>query len=259
MTAPEAIQSESYRQGQAELPIFNKNPNHFATGGLGPIINPIRVEHVPIGFTNPYPTDMFGSDKAETSELGQGSFNRTWADSTVPYNSDEKYGMLNVTTTSAAPGSSRECSCITCVDLGSCREIMWHVESYHYRCRLSDCTFSIAAGYHEETYHSGYRAEEAARKHEKDHFRHEGQLRCIEDRCVYRAKRWPDLKRHYTSKHCLNPKTRFPCPEIGCKYGGDNGFTRKDKLKSHRDKVHGKRANTEKRFRGSKPNAQGAA
>lgn len=136
---------------------------------------------------------------------------------------------------------------------------MWDVDYYHYQCRLSDCSFSIAVGRYEGTYRSEYVGEKAAQKHEKDHFRHEGQLRCIEDRCDYGAKRWPDLKRHYTSKHCLNPKTKFPCPEIGCKYGGDNGFTRKDKLKSHRDKVHGKRADTGKRSRVSKPNAQGAA
>ena len=231
--------------------------DNVAKGGL-PTIDSTRFEHVPIAFADPYPTDMFDSDKIETSEPGQGSFTPTWADSTVPYNDDGK-NMLSVTTTSAAPGSSRECSCITCVDLGSRREVMWDVDSYHYRCRLSDCSFSNAAGYHEEKLHSRYRAEQTARQHEKDHFRHEGQLRCIEDRCVYSAKRWPDLRRHYTSKHCLNPKTKFPCPEIGCKYGGDNGFTRKDKLKSHREKVHGKRANTEKRSRVSKPNAQGAA
>ena len=202
---------------------------------------------------------MFDSDKTDTSDLGQGSINRTWADSTVPYNKDEENSMLSVTSTSAAPGSSRECSCITCGDLGSHREIMWDVNSYHYRCRLSDCSFSIPVGYHEAKFYSRPAGEAAARKHEKNHFRHEGQFSCMEDRCVYSPKRWSDLKRHYTSKHCLNPKTKFPCPEIGCKYGGDNGFTRKDKLKSHREKVHGKRANTEKRSLVSKPNAQGAA
>ena len=193
---------------------------------------------------------MIGSDKADTADLGHGSFNSTWVDSTVPNNNYETESMLSVTTTSAAPGSSRECPCITCVDLGSCRS----PESPPYRCRLSDCNFSAFA-----PYGYGYSAELESRKHEKDHFRHDGQFRCIEDRCVYGAKRWPDLKRHYTSKHCLNPKTKFPCPEIGCKYGGDNGFTRKDKLKSHREKVHEKRAKPEQRSRVSKPNAQGAA
>ena len=226
--------------------------NHFTTGGLGPTIEPT------FGFADPYRTDMFDSDKPETSELGQGSFTPTWADSTVPYNKDEENSMLSAISTTAASGFSRECSCITCVELGSRREIMWNVDMYQYECRLSNCNFEAAIG-SQEKYPYAWAGEAAVRKHEKDHFRHEGQLRCIEDRCDYGAKRWPDLKRHYTSKHCLNPKTKFPCPEIGCKYGGDNGFTRKDKLKSHRDKVHGKGANTEKRSRVSKPNAQGAA
>ena len=197
---------------------------------------------------------MLDSDKADTAELGHGSFNSTWADSTVPYNNDENKSMLSVTSTSAAPGSSRECSCITCVDLGSPRDVIRYEGSLNDRCRLPGCKFSAGA-----LYIYRYGAEWAARKHEKNHFRHDGQFRCIEDRCVYGAKRWPDLKRHYTSKHCLNPKTKFPCPEIGCKYGGDNGFIRKDKLKSHREKVHEKRAKPQNRSRVSKPNAQGAA
>lgn len=262
-THKEATPSGSYRQRHAELPLFNNNSNHFATGGLGPAIDPTRFEHVPVGAADLDHTDMFDQDQTDTSDLGQGSFDRTWADSTIPYNNDGGNSMLSVASTNAAPRSSRECSCITCVDLGSRRKVMWNVDSYYYRCRLSDCNFSAIFRSHEGNDLSTYAAEKAIRKHEKDHFRHDGrhdgQFRCIEDRCDYGAKRWPDLKRHYTSKHCLNPKTKFPCPEIGCKYGGDNGFTRKDKLKSHRDKVHGKRANTEKRSRVSKSNAQGAA
>ena len=202
---------------------------------------------------------MFDSDKTETSELGQGSFSPAWADSTIPDNSDGKNSVHGVNTTSAAPGSSRECSCIICVDLGSGRNCIWGSSPAQYPCRFADCNFSTAVGFGAGVYLSGYSAEWAARKHEKNHFRHEAQFRCIEDRCVYGAKRWSDFKRHYTSKHCLNPKTKFPCPGIGCKYGGNNGFTRKDKLKSHREKVHEKVAKPEKQFRVSKSNAQGAA
>lgn len=36
---------------------------------------------------------------------------------------------------------------------------------------------------------------------------------------------------------CSNPK-KFPCPALDCKYNGDNGFARKDKLTSHWKKVH---------------------
>ena len=229
--------------------------DQLGTGGPGLFIDPIGFEHVPDGFADPYRTDMFDFDKTETSELGQGSFNPTWTDSIIPDNRDENNSALGVTTTSAAPGSSRECSCITCLDLGLSREHSRVPYPANYPCRLSDCNFSWTG----QEYWSAYSAQKGARNHEKAHFRHEGQFRCIEDRCVYSAKRWSDLKRHYTSKHCLNPKIKFPCTEIDCKYGGNNGFTRKDKLKSHREKVHEKVAKPEKRFRVSKLNAQGAA
>ena len=229
--------------------------DHFGTGGPGLIIDPIGFEHVPVGFADPYRIDMFDSDKTETSEPGQGSFNPTWTDSIIPDNSDGNNNVLSITTTSAAPGSSRECSCITCLDLGSSR--VWGTGPYpaHYPCRLSDCNFSKTG----KDLWSASEAQYEAWKHEKNHFRRQDQFRCIEDRCVYGAKRWSDLKRHYTSKHCLNPKIKFPCTYIDCKYGGNNGFTRKDKLKSHREKVHEKVAKPEMRFRVSKLNAQGAA
>ena len=252
----------SYGQRQAGLHTFNNTPttiDHFGTGGLGPTNDPIQSQHVPVGSANAYPTNMFDSDKTETSELGQGSINPTWTDSTVPDNSDGNNSVPSITPTSAAPGSSRECSCILCFDLGSQREASWSKTPVNYPCRLSDCNFSTAVGSQQGEYPGGCYAERAARGHELNHIRHNRQWRCVEDRCVYDTKRWSDFKRHYTSKHCLNPKTKFPCPEIDCKYGGNNGFTRKDKLKSHREKVHEKHARPEKRFRVSKSNAQGAA
>ena len=254
--------SYGQRQLEAKLQDFNNTfptIDHFGTGILGPNIDPNRFEHVPVGFTDPHQTNMFDSDKTETSEPGQGSFSPAWADSTVPDNNDGNNSVLCANTTSAAPGSSRECSCITCVDLGSEREWSFERSPALYPCRLTDCNYSTTVGSQKGEYYSGYYAEPISRKHEKDHFRHEGQFRCLEDRCVYGAKRWSDLKRHYTSKHCLNPKTKFPCPEIDCKYGGSNGFTRKDKLKSHRRTVHEKVANPEKQLRVNKPNAQGTA
>ena len=199
---------------------------------------------------------MFESDKAKTSELGQGSFNHTWTDSISPDNRDGNNSVLSVTTTSAAPSSSRGCSCITCLDLGSEREWLYATPLTNYPCRFSDCNFSAPQEGHSS---DNYDNELAAYNHERNHFRHESQFRCKEDRCVYGTKRWSDLKRHYTGKHCLNPKQKFSCPEIGCKYGGHNGFTRKDKLKSHREKVHEKVSKPEKRFRVSKPTVPGAA
>ena len=187
------------------------------------------------------------------SELSLTEVESLWRD----LNTNQRDAIPNLRRRSSSP--PKECFCITCLDLGSNRYEDGGETQDHYPCRLLDCNFSAAVRPEIEEFGSHHRAELDARKHEKNHFRHEGQFRCIEDRCVYGAKRWSDLKRHYTSKHCLDPKTKFPCPEIDCKYGGNNGFTRKDKLKSHREKVHEKHARPEKRFRVSKNNAQDAA
>ena len=245
-------------QRQAEIQAFNKTPTtigHLGTGDSSLFIDPIGFEHGTVGFADPFRKSMFESDKAETSELGQRSFNFTWINSTIPDNIDGNNIVLSGTTTSAAPGSSRECSCITCLDLGSCRATPIVPYPTHCPCRLPDCNFSKTG----EAFSSAYYVQKEARTHEKNHFRHDGQFRCIEVRCVYGTKRWSDLRRHYTGKHCLNPKQKFPCPEIGCKYSGNNGFKREDKLKSHRRTVHEKVAKPEKRYRVNKPNAQGAA
>ena len=229
--------------------------NQLGTGGPGLIIDPIGFGQGPVGFADPYRTDLFDFDKTKTSELKQGSFDPTWANSTVPDSSDGNNDALTVITTSAAPASSRECSCTICIGLGSMSKCCEVPRPAHYHCRFADCNFSRSG----EALWYVFDAEKRVREHEKDHFRYEGQYRCMEDRCVYGTKRWSDLTRHYTSKHCLNPKAKHPCPEIGCKYGGNNGFKRKDKLKSHREKVHEKHGKAEKRFRVNKPNAQGAA
>ena len=60
---------------------------------------------------------------------------------------------------------------------------------------------------------------------------------CLEQHCHFNTKRQADLARHYRTKHCENPPN-FPCQVLGCKYGGENGFVRKDKLKSHYKNVH---------------------
>lgn len=74
-------------------------------------------------------------------------------------------------------------------------------------------------------------------EHEKNHYRHAGKYICSEGHCSTLTKSWSDLLRHYGSRHCTRAK-RFPCPVPYCKYSGDNGFARKDKLKSHQKNVH---------------------
>ena len=63
------------------------------------------------------------------------------------------------------------------------------------------------------------------------------EYRCAVQGCHYFSIRRFELKRHHAAKHCTQPK-RYPCPELGCKYGGDNGFKRPDKFKDHYKKIH---------------------
>ena len=64
-----------------------------------------------------------------------------------------------------------------------------------------------------------------------------GLYRCDSHGCSYKSKRWPDFQRHVVSRHCSRPAS-YPCSFPGCERGGGNGFPRKDKLKSHFEKVH---------------------
>lgn len=121
-------------------------------------------------------------------------------------------------------GSGHECSCIACLSVGALKDWPDHGMS----CRFPDCSYFTKG-------HSDHIL------HERGHFQQAGfaTFRCVEQVCLFTSKRWPDLVRHYTVKHCTSPtKFRYPCPVIWCKYSGNNGFARKDKLKSHYKNVH---------------------
>ena len=75
-------------------------------------------------------------------------------------------------------------------------------------------------------------------REQRKYFNHDERLyKCREQDCNYTAKRWTELNRHNNAKHCTNAP-RFPCPIPYCKFSGNNGFLRKDKLLSHRRTVH---------------------
>jgi len=77
--------------------------------------------------------------------------------------------------------------------------------------------------------------------HERNHFKRAGIYRCLEPGCGKTTKKFADLKRHYRVAHCTNA-IKYPCPTFGCKYSGNNGFLREDKLKSHYRNVHKEKA-----------------
>lgn len=77
-------------------------------------------------------------------------------------------------------------------------------------------------------------------RHYRTHFKQDKGYRCSAPDCGQVCQRWGELTRHARA-HCQRP-TKFPCDVFGCRYGGENGFTRKDKLLSHKRNVHEGRA-----------------
>ena len=76
-------------------------------------------------------------------------------------------------------------------------------------------------------------------RHVIGHIKQQNAYHCPEDDCSVKVKAWSDLRRHITNEHCFNP-TKFPCKVPWCKRSGDNGFTRKDKLRDHVRNTHEK-------------------
>lgn len=110
------------------------------------------------------------------------------------------------------------------------------VSEYGVVCRLTACSKTV------HCYPFGDRMGLSPRPrdlliHEKSHYEHHGGYKCAEGDCGHLAKEFRDLKRHYQAKHCTKTP-EFSCDVLGCKYGGENGFHRKDKLASHYKNMH---------------------
>ncbi|CAD6584771.1 MAG: hypothetical protein ASARMPREDX12_001749 [Alectoria sarmentosa] len=121
-------------------------------------------------------------------------------------------------------GPGHECSCTACLFVGAIKD--W--PDHGMACRFPGCNYFTEG-------HSDHIL------HERGHFHKAGNatFHCVEQLCPFTSKRWPDLVRHYTVKHCTSPKKfLYPCPVLWCKYSGNNGFARKDKLKSHYKNIH---------------------
>ena len=135
------------------------------------------------------------------------------------------------------------CTCATCLQ-GSRR--WWDVKPTEDQvlaltgrilsCRVTGCqwttgshTVRLRDNYSDLLFHEG-------RLGRKDHYGKRGEWRCREIGCKFVTKRWEDFLRHSTSKHCIKPRD-LKCPVVECKYHHID-FSRKDKLKSHVDKVH---------------------
>ena len=131
------------------------------------------------------------------------------------------------------PNSAKCCTCITCQELGVYgkpfpgREVK--------ACGINGCKYSYFN-------HS--------LQHERNHFKTLGGYACAEQGCHFVNKKFSDLRRHYTSKHCTNPNAKnLECPEIGCEYK----TARKDKLKEHQKCKHMGKPKLKKTYRVIKP------
>ena len=126
---------------------------------------------------------------------------------------------------SSSTNGSKNCACIVCLEIG-CRR---SPDMNQFRCRIESCSthsYGDLIGSHEK------------RHYQQDRMIRESPFCCPVRNCRFSSKRWPDLYRHTTAKHCNNP-VKFECSVMGCKYHGEgNGFTRKDKLTDHYRKMH---------------------
>ncbi|MCJ1465855.1 hypothetical protein MMC07_004474 [Pseudocyphellaria aurata] len=116
------------------------------------------------------------------------------------------------------------CTCISCF-VKEPREFR-KTSSKVYHC-IVGCSFEC------ESWYALRR-----RNHLETHFYHrqDEKYHCIAPHCNQTFGRWGELTRH-NKTHCLRPK-KFACDVLGCKYSGDNGFIRHDKLLSHKRNVH---------------------
>ena len=131
---------------------------------------------------------------------------------------------------------SRKCTCVVCLQICTLGSL-----SRECPCRFVGCDWS---GEYWD-WSRVYWEQQHRIDHEKSHFHQVTSPRddslllyCPVDKCRFKSKRWPDLQRHTTAKHCINP-TKFACPVIECKFHGEGkGFTRKDKLTAHMRSMH---------------------
>ena len=127
------------------------------------------------------------------------------------------------------------CTCVTCQKLGVLDR---DVSGYNIKpCGINGCKY-IKSAWHER----------------KFHFETPGGYACAEHGCHFVNKKFTDLQRHYTSRHCTNPNAKnLECPEIGCEYR----TARKDKLKEHQKCKHKGKPKLGKTYRVIKPAISG--
>ncbi|KAI4287134.1 MAG: hypothetical protein L6R35_003611 [Caloplaca aegaea] len=141
--------------------------------------------------------------------------------SALPYMENKDPSPLAWVYTVLGIESSCRCSCCA---VRAFNDFCWiRIKCGMASCSTKDWCNSLSSGYQ--------------RIHWRRHIFVTGLYRCDAPGCTHACKRFADLERHISTSHCLNAK-QFPCSFPGCVRGGANGFSRKDKLKSHFENVH---------------------
>ena len=148
--------------------------------------------------------------------------------------------------------SQQDCTCISCLKIGIDYPSRSYVGGRGPKCRFPGClTFFGCLTFLDLSFGDCIRRYYI---HERCHYGQTGKYTCLEQNCQVVTKNFGDLRRHYKAKHCTNPnKEQFPCPVVWCKYSGNNGFARKDKLKSHYKNIHEGKPGSSKAGRVLKP------
>ena len=214
------------------------------------LLNPFQgVDQANIRLANAQPNDS--NDMVEAPFLG-GAHANTEARPTTssalrsipvgkPDEADDKITVADIDRLLGI-NHDRVCACLNCLDYPSSLDFVKLRERFpalqNITCRIEGCTYQKSSGPY-----LSWQFDQML-PHEESHFREQTRdqdrkliYTCKDDRCRIRTKRRDDVKRHYATVHCKNPE-RFPCHVIGCPFGGENGFTRKDKLTSHMKSTH---------------------
>ena len=131
------------------------------------------------------------------------------------------------------------CTCAACLIGYQCPDHLMRVDghperlSWTFGCRITGCQWKAYDNHN--IYVCGLFWLFWHEK-EREHYGKPGNYRCRETDCKCVTKRFSDLKRHYSSTHCIK-RQNFKCPILDCKYH-EIGFARKDKLKRHCQTVH---------------------
>lgn len=213
---------------------------------------------------------------ANTQELSSSEIPGFWCLSTIPVITNDQTGATGATGASEAlesasphmtidnakdfgkpssPSVKNLCQCIKCSSVGNASyslhlatkfgkrlvdENFTSLARWELPCRFPRCgQFHITTTFFDLDGVLGIWGRERILKHERDHFHQDNKYKCAEHNCRAATTKFSDLRRHHATTHCKN-RTLHPCPVIGCKHSGENGWVRKDKLKSHFKNVHQK-------------------